>query len=488
MTGKGLRCMMVSSFLYFFDFRHDDIREKTVILRRFSGEYQSMATSKEMTEGRTLPQIFYFTLPLLLGNMLQQTYSLVDAAIVGKFLGINALASVGASTSVVFLILGFCNGCCGGFGIPVAQKFGARDYGTMRRYVVVSLQLAGVMSLVLALLTCLLCGDILRWMRTPDNIYEGAYWYLLITFIGIPCTFFYNLLSSVIRALGDSKTPFWFLLFSTVLNIVLDLFFILTLGWGVAGAAIATVLSQGVSAVLCYRYMMRHFDILRTTPSERKFNSALARTLMYIGVPMGLQFSITAIGSIMLQSANNALGTACVAAFTAGMRIKMLFICTFESLGIAMATFAGQNYGAGKPERIWQGVKSSTLMMMIYWVFTFVVLMWGARSIALLFVDPSETEILNDTALFLHVSVCFFPVLGLLCILRYTIQGAGFTGLAMLSGVSEMIARILVSVLAVPMWGYIAVCFGDPTAWLFADAFLIPAFIYVYKRIKRIRR
>ena len=334
-----------------------------------------MATSKEMTEGRTLPQIFYFTLPLLLGNMLQQTYSLVDAAIVGKFLGINALASVGASTSVVFLILGFCNGCCGGFGIPVAQKFGARDYATMRRYVAVSLQLAGIMSVVLTALTCLLCGDILRWMRTPDNIYEGAYWYLLITFIGIPCTFFYNLLSSIIRALGDSKTPFWFLLFSTVLNIVLDLFCILVLDWGVAGAAIATVVSQGVSAALCYRYMMRHFDILRATPSERKFNGALARTLLYIGMPMGLQFSITAIGSIMLQSANNALGTACVAAFTAGMRIKMLFICTFESLGIAMATFAGQNYGAGKPERIWQGVKSSALMMMIYWVFTFVVLM-----------------------------------------------------------------------------------------------------------------
>ena len=447
-----------------------------------------MAAVKEMTAGRIFPQLFYFTLPLLMGNLLQQTYSLVDAAIVGRFLGIDSLAAVGASSSVVFLILGFCNGCCGGFGIPVAQKFGARDYATMRRCVMVSLQLAAAMSLILAVVTGILCDDILRLMRTPDNIFDGAYIYLLITFIGIPCTFFYNLLSSIIRALGDSKTPFWFLLFSTVLNIVLDLFCILVLDWGVAGAAIATVVSQGVSAALCYRYMMRHFDILRATPSERKFNGALARTLLYIGMPMGLQFSITAIGSIMLQSANNALGTACVAAFTAGMRIKMLFICTFESLGIAMATFAGQNYGAGKPERIWQGVKSSALMMMIYWVFTFVVLMLGARTIALLFVEPGEVEILNDTALFLHVSVCFFPVLGLLCILRYTIQGAGFTGLAMLSGVSEMIARILVSVLAVPAWGYIAVCFGDPTAWIFADAFLIPAFIYVYKRIKLIRR
>ena len=447
-----------------------------------------MAAVKEMTAGRIFPQLFYFTLPLLMGNLLQQTYSLVDAAIVGRFLGIDSLAAVGASESVVFLILGFCNGCCGGFGIPVAQKFGARDYATMRRCVVVSLQLAAAMSLVLAVVTGILCDDILRLMRTPDNIFDGAYIYLLITFIGIPCTFFYNLLSSIIRALGDSKTPFWFLLFSAVLNIVLDLFTIITLGWGVAGAAIATVFSQGLSAVLCYLYMMRRFDILRTTPAERRFSWPIARILLNIGVPMGLQFSITAIGSIMLQSANNALGTACVAAFTAAMRIKMFFMCPFESLGIAMATFAGQNYGAGCPERILQGVKSASLMALVYWVFTFCVLMFGSETVALLFVDASETEILKDTALFLHVSVTFFPVLGLLCILRYTIQGAGFTNLAMLSGVSEMVARILVSLIAVPMWGYIAVCFGDSTAWIFADAFLIPAFVYVYKQIRQVRR
>ena len=447
-----------------------------------------MAAIKEMTEGRIFPQLFYFTLPLLMGNLLQQTYSLVDAAIVGKFLGIDSLAAVGASSSVVFLILGFCNGCCGGFGIPVAQKFGARDYSTMRRCVVVSLQLAAVMSVLLAVATGILCDDILRLMRTPGNIFDEAYIYLLITFIGIPCTFFYNLLSSIIRALGDSKTPFWFLLLAAVLNIALDLFTILVLGWEVAGAAIATVFSQGFSAVLCYLYMIRRFDILRTTPAERRFSKAIARILLSIGVPMGLQFSITAIGSIMLQSANNALGTACVAAFTAAMRIKMFFMCPFESLGIAMATYAGQNYGAGRPERIMQGVKVAALMALAYWIFTFCVLMSASKEIALLFVDASETEILADTALFLHISVSFFPVLGLLCILRYTIQGAGFTNLAMLSGVSEMIARILVSVVAVPAWGYIAVCCGDSTAWVFADAFLIPAFLYVYKKIKQVQR
>ncbi len=444
-----------------------------------------MATSKEMTVGPALPLLLKFTMPLLMGNLLQQTYSLVDAAIVGKFLGIHSLASVGASTSVIFLILGFCNGCCGGFAIPVAQKFGARDYSTMRTFISVSQKLAVGMSVAVAFITSLLCADILRLMQTPQNIFDGAYQYLLVTFIGIPFTFFYNLLSSIIRALGDSKTPFWFLLLSTVLNIFLDLFFILMLGWGVAGAAIATVFSQGISAMLCYRYMYRKFEILQGTPQERRFCWKPARTLLAIGVPMGLQFSITAIGSIMLQSANNALGTACVAAFTSAMRIKMFFICTFESLGIAMATFSGQNYGAGRPERVWQGIKASTGIMLLYTVFTFVLLMAGAKNFALIFVEPTETEILRDTELFLHVACSFFPALGLLCILRYTIQGVGFTNLAMFSGVAEMIARIAVSLYAVPTFGFLAVCFGDPMAWVAADLFLIPAFACVYKRIKK---
>ena len=445
-----------------------------------------MANSKEMTGGAVFPLLFSFTMPLLLGNLLQQTYSLIDAAIVGKFLGINSLAAVGASTSVIFLILGFCNGCCAGFGIPVAQKFGARDYATMRRYVAVGLQLATVMSVVIAAVSGFYCRDILRGMQTPGNIFDGAYDYLFVTFIGIPCTFFYNLLASIMRALGDSKTPFWFLLFSTVLNVFLDLFCILVLGWGVMGAAIATVFSQGLSAILCYLYMLRKFPILRATSSEdRRFHAGLARTLLAMGVPMGLQFSITAIGSIMLQSANNALGTACVAAFTSAMRIKMFFICTFESLGIAMATYSGQNYGAGKPERVWLGIKASALMMIVYAAFTFVLLMVGAKYFALIFVDPSETEILLDTELFLHISCMFFPMLGLLCILRYTIQGVGYTNLAMFSGVAEMIARILVSIYAVPAFGFIAVCYGDPMAWIAADLFLVPAFIYVYRRLKK---
>ena len=429
-----------------------------------------MSATKELTVGNPLPLIIKFALPLLLGNMLQQTYSMVDAAIVGRTLGINALAAVGASTSVVFLILGFCNGCCGGFAIPIAQKFGARDYSVMRSYIHNAFKLAWIMSLLLAVITSLLCGFILHTMRTPDIIYDGAYAYLLATFIGIPATFFYNLLSCVIRALGDSKTPFWFLLLASVLNIGLDLLFILTFQWGVTGAAVATVLSQAVSAILCYMYMQRKYDILQSTPAERCLNARAIRTLLGVGVPMGLQFSITAIGSIMLQSSNNALGTTCVAAFTAAMRIKMFFLTPLESLGIAMATYAGQNYGAGLPVRVWQGVKSATIIMMVYAILMNLLLWTQAEQFALLFVDAHEVEILQKTALFIHVSVSFYPMLGMLCILRYTIQGVGYTSLAMLSGVS----------------GYTAVCFGDSMAWVCAVLFLAPAFHYVYRRMTRL--
>ena len=442
-----------------------------------------MAQTKEMTSGAPLPLICNFTLPLLLGCLLQQTYSLVDAAIVGKILGIDALASVGASSSVIFLILGFCLGCGGGFGIPIAQKFGARDYTSVRRLVSVSFRVSAVMSVGIAVATSILTGHILHLMQTPESIFEGAYQYLLITFIGIPAAFFYNLLASIIRALGDSKTPFWFLMISTALNILLDMLFIIAFGWGVRGAAVATLVAQGVSAVLCYMYMRRKFDILRMNSADKKYRPELARLLVSTGVPMGLQFSITAIGSIMLQSSNNALGTECVAAFTAAMRIKMFFISAIDSLGMAMATYSGQNYGAGRPDRIRQGIKASCVLFMAYTAVVAVVLWTGADRIALLFVDAGEAAIIAKTSLFVRISVCFFPLLGLLSVLRNSIQGAGYTQLALFSGVSEMIARAGVSTFAVPVWGFTAVCYGDPTAWLAACLFLVPAFKYVMRKL-----
>ena len=444
----------------------------------------STGRTKELTSGRALPLLLGFTVPILLGNVLQQVYLLTDSAIVSNFLGVRQLAAVGASTSITFLILGFCNGCAGGMAIPVAQAFGARDYHRLRKYVFNSLFLTAALSLFLALVSGLLCRSIIRWINVPSDIFEWAFQYLLILFIGIPCSFFYNLLASLIRSLGDSRTPFLFLMFSTSLNVALDLCFILLFGWGVAGAAVATVTAQGCAAVLCYRFMMTHYDVLRECPEDRKFDSASCRDLLAIGTPMGLQFSITAIGSIMIQSSNNALGTVYVAAFAAGIRIKMLFMCVLESLGIAMTTFCGQNLGAGKTDRVLEGIRAGMLMIVVYCVAAFAVMWPLAERLAMVFVDSADAEIISAAAKYIRVSVSFFFFLGTLCLFRYSIQGLGFTNFAMWSGFMEMVARVLVSVLLVAPFGYTAVCFGDAIAWLAANLFLVPAFIHVYRKVR----
>ncbi len=436
-----------------------------------------------MTKGQPFWLILQFAWPLLLGNMLQQFYSLVDAAIVGQYLGMNALAGVGASSSVLFLIIGFCNGTASGFGIPIAQAFGAEDYLQMRRYVRVGYYAGIVISVVQAIICSLLCGQILRWMQTPEEIFDDAYMYLLITFITIPCNMIYNLLASVIRALGDSKTPFYFLVLASVLNIVLDFLFVIGLNMSVGGAALATALAQTISIVLCVMYMKRSYPILKGEMSE--YNIFDLWIMLGFGIPFGLQFSITAIGSMMLQAANNALGTACATAFTAAMRLKMFFICVFENLGVAMATYCGQNLGARRLDRIVTGLKDALLMMLVYWVLTMVILLPFAREISTLFIYKEETLILDYSEQFMHISCVCYIFLGALVIFRYSLQGLGFTRLAMCSGVSELIARALVSLLVVPPLGFLGVCIGDPTAWVAANIFLLPAFCVVYKRLKK---
>lgn len=443
----------------------------------------ALGNAKELTEGRAMPLLLGFTVPILLGAVLQQFYLLTDSAIVSNFIGVSSLAAVGASTSTTFLILGFCNGCSGGMAIPVAQAFGARDYSSLRKYVFNSLRVTALMSVVLAVAAVLMCPLIIRWIKVPAEISTQACTYLAIILGGIPCTFYYNLLSSIIRALGDSKTPFLFLLFSSLLNIALDLLFITAFGWGVTGAAVATVLSQGVSAIFCFRFMKEHYDILWDCPEDRAWDGQTVKSLLAVGAPMGFQFSITAIGSIMLQSANNALGTVYVAAFAAGIRIKMLFMVALESLGVAMTTFCGQNYGAGKIERIIDGVKASLVMIAVYSVLAFAVMWPLAKPLSMIFASAGDVEIIAATMKYIRVSVSAFFILGTLCLFRYSIQGLGYTNFAMWSGVMEMIARIFVAFVMVSPLGFTAVCFGDAIAWVLANLFLVPAFIFVFRKV-----
>lgn len=439
----------------------------------------------DMTVGSPLRQITKFALPLILGYILQQMYLVIDAAIVGRWIGVEALAAVGASSSIMFLVMGFCNGACAGFAIPVAQSFGAKDYHKMRIYVANAVRISAVIATVVTLLSLMFCHRILQMVNTPADIFNDAYIFLMLQFAAIPLTFGFNLFSGQIRALGNSRQPFYFLITSAIINILLDVVLILGCRMGVAGAGIATWLSQALSVVLCIWYIRKHMQLLIPHGEERQFDNKRTSILLNNGVPMGLQFSITGIGIIMLQSANNALGTTCVAAFTASMRIKYLFTCVFENIGVAMATYCGQNLGARKMKRITKGVKDAICLMLVYFVFTFIVIYPFADWMMRLFVDSGEAEVVSRAAQFMRIANYFYPALGLLTILRYSIQGLGFSNLSMLSGVMEMIARCGVSLWLVPALAWTGVCLGDPVAWCMADVFLIPAFIWVQHRLKK---
>ena len=308
-------------------------------------------TTKDMTVGSPMKLILGFSVPLLFGFLFQQFYSVVDTVIVGQFLGMNALAGVGATGSINFMIVGFCMGVCSGFAIPVAHKFGARDYSGMRQIVANCVWLSLLFSAVMTVIVVFLCDDILRWMNTPEDIFEDAYSYILIIFIGIPATYLYNMLSGIIRSMGDSKVPLFFLVLSSVLNIGLDLLCIVNLRLGVAGAAIATVVSQLISGVLCLFYMIKRYEILHITKEEWKINTHHMKVLCGMGIPMGLQYSITAIGSVILQTAVNGLGSLAVASVTAAGKVSMFFCCPFDAMGSTMATYGGQNVGAKKLDR-----------------------------------------------------------------------------------------------------------------------------------------
>ncbi len=440
---------------------------------------------KDMTQGHPGKLILGFAIPLLFGNLFQQFYNLMDTLIVGKFLGVTQLAAVGATGSVNFLIIGFCTGICSGFAIPISQKFGARDEGGMRRYVANSIWVSTVFAAVLTVLTVALCRTILVWMKTPADIIDDSYAYIVIIFAGIPVTILYNLTSAIIRSMGDSKTPVIFLVIAALLNIVLDLFCILVLHMGVAGAAVATVISQAVSGVCCLVYMRKKYTILRMSREEMRFSPRLAGRLVIMGVPMGLQYSVTAIGSVILQSAVNVLGSMAVASVTAASKISMFFCCPFDALGATMATFAGQNVGAGKPDRIRSGLRTGNLFGFAYAVAAFVFLMAAGRYVALLFVDASETEILGNVQRMLTANSAFYIALVLVNNVRFLIQGIGYSGLAIFSGASEMVARALAGFLLVPSFGFAAVCFANPLAWVMADLFLVPAYFYLMKRTQK---
>ena len=430
--------------------------------------------TKNMTNGQPMKLILGFSVPLLFGFLFQQFYSLVDTLIVGRYLGVDTLAAVGATGSVNFLVIGFCMGICTGFAIPVSHKFGAGDYTGMRKYVANAVWLSIAFAVVMTTVTVAFCRQII----------DNSYAYIVVIFGGIPVVFLYNILSGIIRALGDSRTPVIFLVCSSVLNVGLDLLFIVGLQSGVAGAAWATVISQAVSGVLCLLYMIRKFEILHITGEEWKADGHMMASLCNMGIPMGLQYSITAIGSVILQSAVNTLGSNAVAAVTAAGKICGFLACPFDAMGSTMATYGGQNVGAGKLERILQGMRSCILLGAIYSVIAFFGAFFWGESLARLFISEGASQITGDVRMYLVMNTLFYFPLALVNIIRFMIQGIGFPRFAILAGVFEMLARGLVGFGLVPIFGFRAACLGSPIAWVFADAFLIPAFLHVYRKLQ----
>ncbi len=441
--------------------------------------------TKDMTTGKPMGLILRFCGPMVFGNILQQLYSMVDTVIVGRYLGTAALAGVGATGAISFLIVGFATGICTGLSIPVAQAFGAKDYRKMRKFMANAYYIAALIAVLLTILTMLATGTILRWMKTPDDIYSYAYDYIIVIFGGIFTSILYNLLAAMLRAVGDSKSPILFLAIASFLNIVLDLFFVLALDSGVAGAGYATVISQGVSGLLCLLYLYRKFPVMRLQAGEMKLEPAQCVRLISIGLPMALQFSITAVGSIILQTSVNTLGSLAVTSVTAAQKICAIVMGPLESLGITMATYCGQNLGAKQFERIRDGIRRSIAISMSYCVFSILFLCFLGRYTAYLFLDPSETEVIQLAVQYMRVNALFYPVLGILFILRNSLQGMGYSLMPMMAGASELVARSCVCFLLVPVFGYAAAIMASPVAWIFADILLISVYFYDMRRLKK---
>lgn len=441
---------------------------------------------KDMTKGSPIRLILGFAIPLFFGMLFQQFYNLVDMIIVGRFLGASALAAVGATGSINFMIIGFCMGVCNGFAIPVAQKFGAKDEKQLRYYVANSVWLSIIFAVVMTVTVSLLCRNILVWMDTPEDILDASYAYIIVIFIGIPVTYLYNLLSGIMRSLGDSKSPLIFLVISSVLNIAFDIIAIAGMHLGVAGAAGATVLAQAISGVCCLIYLIKKFPILRVHGEEWRWRGNFVARLCGMGIPMGLQYSITAIGSVILQTAVNGLGSVVVASMTAGGKLSMFFCCPFDAFGSTMATYAGQNLGAGKLDRVTKGMVQCSFVAAGYNVVAAIVMILFGKSFALLFVDSTEVEIIANVAKLLIINSLFFIPLALVNIIRFAIQGLGFGKLAIFAGVAEMVGRSIVGFGFVARFGFVAACLASPIAWILADIFLIPAYAYCIRKLRPI--
>ena len=438
-----------------------------------------------MTTGRPLKSILVFCGPVLAGSLLQQLYNLADSFIVGRILGVNSFAAVGATGALSFLILGFALGTCSGLAIPIAQSFGARNMDAVRHHAGQLVWLGAILSAALTAVTWVWTDDILVLIRTPEEIYAEAYLYIRIVFLGSGATILYNLLAAALRALGDSRTPLVFLVMTVALNVALDLLFLSGFGMGVEGAALATVLGQLAAGLASLAYIRKKVPALHPRRNDLRPDWRLMARIASLGVPMGLQFSITAVGSVMLQSAVNGLGTGAVAAVAAGSKVTNLVAAPLETCGVAMATYCGQNLGAREIGRIRQGVRGTMLVALIYCAAAFGFIILAGTDMAGLFMDVPDAAVLADVRRYLFAAACAYPALAVIYVFRNALQGMGFASQAMSAGVAELAARAIAAFGLVGSLGYLGVCLASPLAWVLADAMLLLLYHVEMRRLSR---
>lgn len=446
---------------------------------------ESKEKTMDLTTGHPLRQILIFSIPLVFGTIFQQLYSFADTVIVGRCLGTDALAAVGATSSLHFLILGFVQGACVGFGIPVAQSYGAKERDEMCRYLWNGTWICLLISLFLSLGSVLLTDTLLAIMNTPEEIFFMARAYIVILFAGISASVLYNYSVSVMRAMGDSRHPFYFLLFSSVLNVILDYVLIAFFHMGVSGAAAATVFSQFVSGVLNVWWMFRRMDMIQGKKSQMKPSLPHIKRLCVVGLPMGFEYSVSAIGAVILLNSINTLGSGAVAAQTAGEKIRQMFTLPMESVGMAIATYAGQNFGAGKLKRIRQGIKQGMVIQLVYCAVIWAVLLGMNGLLVQIVLGEAQPEISAEAGRYLFIVSCLFIFHGSLMVFRNTLQGMGYSFHAIISGVWELAGRSLGGWLAVYGAGFTAVCLANPLAWIFALCYCIYMVRYFLRKNER---
>ena len=435
-----------------------------------------------MATGSPGKNILYFALPVFAGNLFQQIYNVVDTVIVGKFVSTEALAAVGSTGTINFMILGFMTGLMAGITVLTSQRFGAEDMRGMRRSVASAGMIAIVATIILTAISLLGMHHLLVLMNTPDDIFDDAYQYIMIICAGILVQALYNLFACILRALGNSKVPLYFLLFSASMNIILDLVSIIVLKMGVAGAAYATVISQGVSAVLCFIYMVKKVPILHLTREDFHVEGRLIKNQLAVGLPMAFQYSITAIGTTMVQMALNTLGSTYVAAFTAASKCEQMAGQAYIALGSAMATFAAQNVGAGRYDRVRKGFARATMFGVIFSVVIGLVMYFFGYIVTGLFVTGDATQIEGMVDTYMKYTALFLIPLTVVNVYRNGIQGMGYGLLPMTAGIAELVGRGSVALIAIHYHSYAGVCLASPMAWILASALLLTMYFAIMKK------